>query len=394
MAKAVGEAVILAAGEGTRLRPLTYRRPKVLIPIANLPFLGHQLHLLEQVGIDKVVLIAGYMRDRIVDWLAEWEGSLEVQIVVQEEARGTGDAIGKARDSVSGPFLVMNGDVLIDRESLAAMVGSGRVSVSAKRVDNPQDYGVFELHGGSVKRVAEKAHRPPSDLANVGVYLFEPDVFDRIDATPPNPTRREVEITDTLQAMVDSGRQLGCREVDEWHELGKPWDIVKLNEILIPRTPADVARDADLGGDVDPGVAIGRGTVVEKGSRVLGPSVIGSDCWIGRGSVIGPFCSIGDRTSLRACMVEGSVLMKDCQVGEGSAISCSTLGDGVMVKDRVTFLADSGDSSTIKFKIKDRIYDSERVRMGPIVGDGSRIGEGVVLRPATMLDPDSVIPGS
>ncbi len=382
------EAVILAAGEGTRLRPLTYRRPKVLIPVANRAFLGHQLDLLGLVGMESVAIVAGYKREVLEDWLVHnAPDGMDLHVCLQKEARGTGDAINAARKAVSGPFLVLNGDVMLDRTSLMRMAGASGVSVAAKRVPNPWDYGVFKTKTGYVVQVAEKAKKPPSDLANVGAYVFRPEVFDWIDRTPPNPKRSEIEITDTLQSMIDAGVRVRCYRVKEWHELGKPWDIIGLNEMLLRRTAGGTSGKTDLG----PRVAVGQGSQVEATATVVGPSIIGKDCSIGGRAIVGPCCSVGDGSVIDGARVEGSVLMEGCRVEEGARVGHSVLGPHSFVRRRATLADRDPRGRSIRLRIRGKWLDSGRKTLGSVLGDGVVIGEEAFVHPGVMLDPDTSI---
>jgi len=376
--------VILAAGEGTRLRPLTYMRPKVLIPVANRAFLGRQLDLLREVGIERVILVTGYKRDVLAAWLGEsGDIGLEVETVVQRRARGTGDAIGTARKAVHGPFLVMNGDVLVDKESLSEMVRSSHTSVAAKHVPNPADFGVFVVRNGSVMAVAEKAEKPPSDLANVGVYIFEPDIFSEIERTQPNPKRNEIEITDTLQSMIEAGSDVKCYMVEEWHELGKPWDVLNLNELFLDRV--------DGPGPVGKGVVVGKNTSIDPRARIRGPAIIGSGCEIEGEAWIGPYSSIGSCCMLSGARIEGSVVMEGCTLEKGAFVGHSVLAPGCRV-GKGAVLRDRVPGESIRMKLKGHWVDSGRERLGSILGDGCVVNDGTILPPGTMLDPGTEAP--
>lgn len=384
----VREAVILAAGEGTRLRPLTYRRPKVLIPLANRAFLGHQLDLLACVGMERVAIVAGYRKEVLEDWLVRnAPDGMDLRTCLQREARGTGDAINAARKAVSRPFLVLNGDVMLDRASLLRMAGASSMSVAAKRVPNPWDYGVFKTTRGYVDQVAEKAKKPPSDLANVGAYVFHPEIFDWIDRTPPNPKRREIEITDTLQSMIDAGVRVRCHRVREWYELGKPWDVIGLNEMFLRRTVGRMSGKTDLG----PGIVVGPNSLIEATATVIGPSIIGRDCAIKGRAIVGPCCSVGDGSVIDGARVEGSVLMEGCRVEEGATVGHSVLGPHSFVGSRATLADRDPHGRSIQLRIKDKWLDSGRKRLGSVLGDGVVIGEEAFVHPGVMLDPDTRI---
>jgi len=387
-AERVDQAVILAAGEGTRLRPLTYSRPKVLIPVANRAFLGHQLDLLMDIGIRRAAIVAGYRKDVLEDWLVHnAPNGMELIICHQKEPRGTADAIRAAKDAVSGPFIALNGDVLLDGASLQKMASSPGMSVAAKRVPNPWEYGVFLTRRGFVIKVAEKVENPPSDLANVGVYVFHADVFDWIDRTPPNPKRKEIEITDTLQSMIDAGMRVRCHRVREWHELGKPWDVIGLNELFLRRNVGRTFRGTQLSS----AVRIGEGSLVAGRARIIGPSIIGRECSIAGRAVVGPYCSVGDGSKIKGARVEGCVLMEGCRIEQGATVGYSVLGPNSVVGAGATLADRDARARGVRVRIKDRWLDSGRKRLGAVLGDGVVIGEGAFVSAGMMLDPNTVI---
>jgi NDP-sugar pyrophosphorylase family protein len=204
-----------------------------------------------------------------------------------------------------------------------------------------------------VVQVAEKAEKPPSDLANVGAYVFLPDVFDWIDRTPPNPKRKEIEITDTLQSMIDAELPVRCHQVKEWYELGKPWDIIGLNEMLLRRTTGQRGAKTDLG----PRVRVGEGTLIEATAKVIGPSIIGRDCRIKGRAIVGPYCSVGDGSVIDGAKVEGSVLMEACRVEEGATVGHSVLGPHSFVGGRATLADRDPHGRSIRLRIKDKWLD-------------------------------------
>jgi bifunctional UDP-N-acetylglucosamine pyrophosphorylase/glucosamine-1-phosphate N-acetyltransferase len=272
------------------------------------------------------------------------------------------------------------------------MLKSGITSVAAKEVENPQDYGVFRVDGDMVRGVVEKAENPPSNLANVGCYVFKTDIFDRIDATEPNPKRGEVEITDTLQSMVEEMLPIRCFPVREWNELGKPWDVLNLTEIYLRGLVQMTDPESTIDGLIDRGVHVGAGTIIESGSRVIEPCIIGDNCLIRGGTIVGPNSTIGEGSTLDGCTVEGSVLMDGCRVDSGSRIEHSVLASGVVVESGASLLSGRPDGKPIMLDIKGRPTDSGRTRLGSIVGDSCRIGAGFKLGPGTLLEPDTVVP--
>jgi len=190
------KAVILAAGQGTRMRPLTDRRPKVMLPIGNKPILEHIIDEAVDAGIRDFVIVTGYMEDCIKDYFADGlQKGVSIDYVFQEEQNGTGHAIGCAEEYVDDRFIVLNGDMLISSVQIKNLIDRAEDAVlTVKEVEDPCNFGVICTAGEKVTQIVEKPENPPTDLANAGVYLFPRSIFDYIHRTPESP-RGEIEIT-------------------------------------------------------------------------------------------------------------------------------------------------------------------------------------------------------
>ncbi|MDI6860169.1 MAG: sugar phosphate nucleotidyltransferase, partial [Methanocellales archaeon] len=215
------KAVILAAGEGTRMRPLTQNRPKVMLPVGNKPILEHIMLAVRDAGISEFVFIVGYRSDTIMNHFgvgSRWD--VHIEYAEQKKQLGTANAVKVAENLVDGRFLALNGDVLVQSMDLQSLMKEKKdVVLAVKEVDNPQEFGVIEVQGDRVTRVVEKSKSPPSNLANAGIYVFEPEVFDAIDKTLLS-SRGEHEITDSLQILIDDGYAVGYQVIDYWFDIG------------------------------------------------------------------------------------------------------------------------------------------------------------------------------
>jgi len=244
------KAVVLAAGEGTRMRPLTANLPKPLLPVAGKPFLRHTLEALRSAGITQVAVLIGWQGHRIRESLGDGEAlGLSIAYEEQTERLGTAHAIGCMRSHADGPFLSVNGDVVVSGEALAAMIAyhqKVRAPVIAlAEVPNPGAFGVVEVNDGKVTDLEEKPRRPKSNLINAGIYAFDEDIFPLIDKTPKSP-RGEYEITDTIRALMETRDVYGFRLPGEWIDVGRPWDLLRANAALL--APLKGANHADVDG--------------------------------------------------------------------------------------------------------------------------------------------------
>ena len=227
------KAVILAAGEGIRMHPLTCTRPKVMLPLANRPILEHLLVETRKAGITEFILIVGYHDEQVRDYFGNGEKwGVNIGYCCQRKQSGTADALRMAEGLIEGNFLVINGDVVVADEDIIEIMGAKETTLGIKKVEDTRDIGTVELGEGKVVRIYEKAANPPSHMANAGIYLFTPDIFGTISQTPKSP-REEYEITDSLQLMIDEGRQIRYQDISYWLNLSYPWDLLPANEYLL-----------------------------------------------------------------------------------------------------------------------------------------------------------------
>ncbi len=327
--------LILSGGRGTRLRPITYTSAKQLVPVANKPILFFGLEALAASGLTEIGIVVGDTHQEIRD--AVGDGSrwgVRVTYIPQTAPLGLAHAVLTAEPFLRGqPFVMYLGDNLI-REPLAPLVARFRAERPAAqillaKVPNPQDFGVAVLEAGRVVRLVEKPPTPPSDLALVGVYMFDDHVFDAARAIRPS-ARGELEITDAIQYLIDSGRAVHPHVIEGWwKDTGKLEDLLEANRIVLD------ALDPRVDGTVEASEVSGR-VVVEAGARIV-RSVVRGPAIIGRGAVIedayvGPFTAVGDGVTIRGSEVEHSIILEGSSITDvGARVESSLLGRGVRV---------------------------------------------------------------
>lgn len=396
------KAVILVAGEGTRMRPLTTTRPKVMLPIASKPILEHIVNAAVDAGIDEFVFITGYLEDSIKDHFKDgkkWAGDVKIEYVHQAQLCGTADAIGCARDQVDGRFVVLNGDVLVSSDYLKNLILRDEdVVLTVKEVENPSDFGVIEGEGGKVTKIIEKPEVPPTNLANAGIYLFTDSIFEFIDKTTLSK-RGELEITDSLQMIIDSGADVGYEILEhDWIDVGRPWDMLDANELLLQDIKADckglVEPNATLIGEV----VIGEGTLIRNGAYIVGPVVIGNDCDIGPNCFIRPSTSIGNGVRIgNAVEVKNSIIMDNTNIGHLSYVGDSIIGQGCNLGAGTKVANLRHDGKTIRVKLEYKFLDSRRRKLGVIMGDGvhtainTSLNVGTVIKSGGFTKPGEVV---
>lgn len=310
------KGLLLCGGKGSRLRPLTFTRPKHLLPVMNRPVLYYGIESMIEAGITNIgVVVPPAYRNAFDDALqggAPW--NIEMELIEQPEPRGLADAVRSARSFIDGDdFLLYLGDNVIDGP-LAALIDQfeserldGLVSVS--RVPNPEQFGVVQLEGERLVKVVEKPKNPPSDLAINGVYLFRSSIFEMIDRLEPS-ARGEYEITDAIQGLIDEGRLLGVfRSPYWWKDTGKPLDLIECNQHFLERLEGiRMLGEIDASSQVSSRVSVGKGAKIVN-SVIRGPVIIGEHASI-ENSYIGPYTSIAAHAAIRGCEVENSIIME------------------------------------------------------------------------------------
>lgn len=225
------KAVVMAAGKGTRMMPLTADTNKVLVPVAGKPFLHHLLTRLKAAGYDDVGLIVNYKRERVQEFV-DREG-WEVTLIDQPEPKGTGDAVRCAKGFVGGEaFVVLGGDNLWSVADLARMrVDDGMNYVMGMRHERPERYGVLQADGCFLARIVEKPQTFVGDLINTGLYTFTPEIFDALAVITPAP-RGEYFVTDAITMLAAERKVKVVPLQDEWLDFGKPDDIPVVERFL------------------------------------------------------------------------------------------------------------------------------------------------------------------
>jgi glucose-1-phosphate thymidylyltransferase len=355
------KALVLAAGKGTRLKPLTNTVPKHLLPVGNKPILFHMLDYIKETDIKDIGIVvspdSGPYIEEAIDSSSEWGG--KITFIVQPEPLGLAHAVKAAQGFLGdSPFLMFLGDNLIQegvKDFLNEFLASNSdASILLKEVPDPRAFGVAELDSSRrVVHLVEKPKKPKSNLAIIGVYLFTAEIHKAIAQTKPS-WRGELEITDAIQKLLDMGKEVRSHLLQGW------WLDIADNDGLIEanRVVLDAFSNRDIKGEVDTQsrivgrVQIGEGTKLEN-SLAQGPVFIAENCRI-RNSLIKPFTNIGAGTVVEDSSLEHSVILENCQVLKIKHLADSVIG-------RNTLLARQEKSPK---KVKLFIGDDCKVELG------------------------------
>jgi len=346
------KAIVLAGGEGQRLRPLTQSRPKPLLPVAGRPCVDFVLRSLVNSGVREIVITTAYMSDRLIRAIAEGLG-YDASILYSFEGTpaGTAGSVKRVANFIDDTFVVAMGDVLVDLD-LRPLIDFHRrhksiATIALTEVDDPTEYGIAALgKDGRIERFKEKP-RPEeafSNLVNAGIYVLEPEVLDLI----PESTKFDFS-KDVFPKVLAKGLALHGMKIDGvWVDIGRPSDLIRASLEVIRRE----GREEHLPGREPFGPAlVGKGLTLEPGVRLSGPLYLGSNVRIGKGSVVEGACLydevvVEDGATIRESVVLGrthvgkdsvildSVLSEDCVIEEGAHLMGTIIGDGMTVKAR------------------------------------------------------------
>ncbi len=372
------QAVILAAGEGQRLRPFTVTKPKAMLSIAGKPILSYVVNSLAQNGIRNIVLVAGYGKEQVFDYMGSGEQfGVDITYVTQERQLGTAHALAQAKTATEDEFLVLPGDNLIEANTIARFVHTTPEAVLVKRVDNPLRYGVVTIDDGMVKNIIEKPSVPNSNIINIGIYAFTRDIFDFIEP--------ELDIPGVLNNILALGSHISAEETDgTWLDVVYPWDILSLNYAVLRQIQASLSGTIEAGTLIKGLVKVGKDTVIRSNSYVDGPVVIGDNCDIGPNVCLLPATSIGDNVVIAPLsVIKNSVIGNDISIGSGCIIEDSVIDKGCIIKGH--FTACSGEA-----EIKTN-QEYHKVIIGAMLGEGCSLGNSVVAQPGVIVGNHSQI---
>ncbi|MCL5291631.1 MAG: glucose-1-phosphate thymidylyltransferase [Actinobacteria bacterium] len=352
------KGLILSGGTGTRLRPITFTSAKQLVPIANKPILFYAIETVGDAGITDIGIIVGDTKEEVKETVGDGSAfGVKITYIEQEAPLGLAHAVKIAEDFIAGDsFVMFLGDNLI-KEGIAGLVeeferDKPNCQILLAHVENPEQFGVAELTSdGKVERLIEKPKDPPSDLALVGVYMFDPHIFEAVKAIKPS-WRDELEITDAIQYLLEKGYDVRPHVIDGWwKDTGKLDDILEANRIMLEGIETDIRGTVDADSTLHGRVVIEEGAHITN-SVIRGPAIIGKNSEI-TGSYVGPFTAIHNNVRLVGSEVEHSIILADCVIENlGGRLEGSLLGRNVKLHKSDTkpraFRLMVGDNSQVE----------------------------------------------
>jgi len=397
------KAFILAAGKGTRMRPLTSKTPKPLLPVAGKPILQHTIDVLEK-RLDEIIILVGWQAKRLKDELQSDEADLKY--VRQDKLLGTADAIYNANKYIDGNFICMNGDVIVDEDTLNDFIDYFKKEntsvMGLAEVENPSSFGVVKKEGDIVKDIIEKPEKPPSNLVNAGLYGFTKDIFKAIEETEKSP-RGEYEITDSLKILMNDSKLKGFDIApNKWFELSRPWELLSTNKYLLKNGFVEEKR----GGKIEDGVHLEGFVYVEKGAHIKQGAYIKGPVYISKGAEIGPNCLVRAHTYIgknckvgNAVEVKNSIIMQNTNVPHHNYVGDSVLGRDCNLGSGTKVANLRLDEKNIIVTHRGEKIDTGRRKLGVIMGDDVKTGinsmmdTGTIIGEGTFIGPGALAKG-
>ncbi|MBQ3684113.1 MAG: NTP transferase domain-containing protein [Methanomicrobium sp.] len=376
------ECVILAAGEGKRMRPLTASRPKVMLPVAGKPMLEHLIVSARDAGIKDFILVVGYKEQDIRDYFKDGgRFGVKVRYAVQRKQSGTANALLCTENLVKGPFMLLNGDMILNTRDILSFANQHVPCVGTVESTHPQDFGVLETEGHKVISIVEKPKEPKSNLVNAGIYLFDTGIFAILRGLSLSE-RGEYELPDALMEYASKGL-LHHYTLSSWFDIGEPWNLLdaneKMTEAIFAQTDDGPSPDsADfIKGTIEDGVYIhgnvilGEGSVIKSGTYIEGDCIIGKDCDIGPHAYIRGCTSVGDNCHIgHSVEIKNSIVMNGTKIPHFNYVGDSVIGSGCNFGAGTKIANLRHDRRDIRCDGR----DTKRRKFGAVIGDDVQFG--------------------
>lgn len=394
------KAIILSAGEGSRMRPLTLTKPKTMLPVAGKPILQYNIESLRNNGITDILLIVRYKEDIIRDYFGDGsEFDVNITYKTQKDFLGTANAISYGEDFIEDSLIVLNGDIILDDDVIEEIIKDYEdlkpdTLMALTEVEDPSAFGVVEIEGNRIKHIVEKPkiEDAPSNLVNAGIYIFNKDIFEKIEKTELSE-RGEYEITDSLLMQIEDNKNvIGHKTDKDWTDVGRPWELIEINEEYIGNLKTEIKGKVEDGAFIHGEVYLGKNSVIRAGVYIEGNVYIGENCDIGPNSYIRGNSYFGDNVHVgNAVEIKNSIIMENTNVSHLSYVGDSVIGSNCNIAAGTNIANLRFDNATIKTKVKNKKIDSGRRKLGAIIGDSVKTGINSSFSPGVKVGQNSTI---
>jgi UDP-N-acetylglucosamine diphosphorylase/glucosamine-1-phosphate N-acetyltransferase len=366
------QAIILAAGEGRRLKPFTIDKPKALLSIADKPILQYVIESVAFHGIRQIIIIVGYQKEQIYDFIGDGQQfGVEVKYITQNPQLGTAHALYQAKGETENEFMVLSGNRLITENTIAKIVNVAPPAILIKQVVSPFRYGVIKMQNGKFTAIVEKPLQAESNLVSAGIYALNSETFSFIGT--------ELDIPDVINKMLVQGAPVQLVETDQpWLDVVYPWDILSLNSIILKNIKASQNGVIEDGVYLKGSVSIGKDTIIRSNSYIVGPVIIGKGCDIGPNVCIFPSTSIGDNVVISSFSeIRNSVLGNDVHIASNSVIQDSVIDNGSTISSHFSAISEEAEVKVDQ--------EHHLVKIGAMLGRSCKIGSNVTCRSGTII---------
>ena len=391
------KAIILTAGEGTRMRPLTTTRPKTMLITGGKPLIQYNIESLRDAGIKDITLVVGYKREVIEEYFGNGSDfGVNINYAVQDGQLGTAHAIGSAEEYIDESFIVLNGDIIVSYDLIRNLIEkyATRTSNNVKsvmtliNVDDPSSYGIVSMLNDKVIEIIEKPSKKdaPSNLANAGIYLFSTEIFDAIRKTELSE-RGEYEITDSLAIELAEGWEiLGLISNEKWMDVGRPWELLKCNKDFLEKMEESIEGEIEEGVTIHGPIHLGKKSIIRSGCYIEGPVFIGDDCDVGPNTYLRPYTCLCNNVSVgNAVEIKDSIIMDNTNVNHLSYVGDSVIGFDCNLGAGTNLANLRFDNKNVKVTIKGQRVDSGLRKLGAIFGDRVKTGINTSVNPGVKI---------
>jgi bifunctional UDP-N-acetylglucosamine pyrophosphorylase/glucosamine-1-phosphate N-acetyltransferase len=367
-----------------------------MLPVANRPMMEHLVLAAKDTGITNFVFVVGYGEREVRGHFGDGKRfGVHISYAPQRQQMGTADALLSAQDFITGPFLVMNGDMILTSTDIARIIRTPAPCMSTSTTDHPGDFGVVLVENDLVTALEEKSKQPKSNIINAGAYLFTPEIFDRL-AQVGLSSRGELELTDALQMLIGEHR-LRAVPLSRWMDIGYPWDLLDANAALLSELSSENHGTIEEGVHLSGPVVVGKDTVVKSGTYIEGPCIIGNNCRIGPHAYIRGATSIGDDCHIGHCTeLKNSIVMAGTKIPHFNYVGDSVIGSGCNFGAGTKIANLRHDHAPVRVGGR----DTRHTKFGAVIGDNVRFGincsvnVGSVIGSNANFAPNSSIEGN
>ena len=333
------KGILLHAGHGTRLRPLTHTGPKQLLPIANKPMSQYCIESMKDVGVKEIAIIVGGIgSQKVKEYYGNGEKfGVDITYIEQDFPRGISHAISLCESFVNNQkFLVFLGDNIIQKSinefGIEFEKSNDAATILLCEVDNPSRFGIADIQNGKIKKIIEKPKNPPTNLAVTGIYFLTPIIFDIIKRLKPS-WRNELEITDALDMLLNEKHSISYKMItDYWKDTGTPEDIINANKAILENMIPEFKGGKDSTVLIEGNVSVGSETCIGNQVKIHGPVIIGNKCIISGNAIIGPNTSIGNECIISGGTIQDSIIMNNCEIRKNVNLRNSIISSNSSIK--------------------------------------------------------------